>query len=97
MAVVAVLTLDTLLVPKKWRQVQIGEERAAIVERLGRPRIAGWDVKGDEWTKYTGIGCIAMRVMYRADGDHIVVRGVRWSHWIGFRDFQFRLKQDESL
>jgi hypothetical protein len=93
----ALLVVDTLAVPKKWRQVEIGEERAAVVERLGRPRIAGWDVKGDEWTKRTGIGCVAMRVTYRVVGDHVTVRGVRWSHWIGCRDFHFRLKKDESL
>ena len=91
------LIVDTRVVPGKWRQVQIGEERTAVVQRLGRPRIAGWDVKGDEWTKYTGIGCIAMRVTYQISDDRVTVRGVRWSHWIGCGDFQLRLGKDESL
>jgi len=96
-AALALLILDTLVVPKGWRQVQIGEERSAVIERLGSPSVAAWDLKGDEWTKSTGIGCIAMRIMYRVDGDRITIRSVRWSHWIGPRDFHFRLKEDESI
>ena len=97
--VVASLLLHTLAVPTGWRQVKIGDERLAVIQRLGPPRIDGWDIKGDEWTKYTGIGCVAMRVSYRGpdDGDHATVRAVRWSHWIGCRDFHFRLRPDQNL
>ena len=96
-AVFAVLLLDTLVVPSKWRQVKIGEDRDSLLQRLGDPRIAGWDVKGDEWTKYTGVGCVAMRVAYYVTDNRVMVRGVRWSRWIGCRNFHFRLRKDESL
>jgi hypothetical protein len=61
----ALLLLDTLTVPANWRQVKKGDQRLPVIQRLGPPRIAGWDIKGDEWTKYTGLGCVAMRVYYQ--------------------------------
>ena len=93
-AIFALLLCDTLMVPSSWRQVKIGEERDALLQRLGQPRIAGWDVKGDEWSKLTGIGGVAMRVSYNSRDGHIVVWNIRWSHWIGYGDFKWWIRRD---
>lgn len=87
----------TWTTPKTWRQVKIGDERDAVLKLLGQPRIAGWDLKGDEWTRRTGIGSVAMRVCYRVTDERITVRSVRYIHWLGTRDFGRRLCQDEIL
>ncbi len=78
-------------IPIKWNNIPLGQNRIAVHEYLGKPRIEYWDIKGDEWTKKAKRNTIFLNIGY--NNDTIATRyriGFIYRNWFGEKLYYLR-------